>query len=1144
MPEENPSHAKDRSPAIERYFSNLASQFEKAFVEASSARAIGIDPFDGVEIAPAKDVAARVEGLVGPAGVAARIREISIQQGGREKTCLALCKEIMDGAFDDAAAPRSTQQRIEQAIRSALALFTEGVVSAPIEGITRAELRKNFDGSSYLAVYFSGPIRGAGGTGQAFTVVLGDICRKMAGISDYRPTDTEVERYVEEIALYARRTRAGQYVPTEDEIRHIARSCPVCIAGEPTEDYEISKTKNIPSIETNRVRSGVCLVIGEGLCLKAAKVLKIAKKAGLNWEWIERMIKVAKTDANRKVEIAPSEKYMDELVAGRPIFSYPMRQGGFRLRYGRTRLTGIASKAIHPATMEILRQFPAIGTQIKLERPGKGCIVTPCEHIEGPTVRLKNGDVLRVESAQQAADLAGEVGQVLFLGDILVNYGDFLKANHPLVPSPWCEEWYGKMLESKGGPPRTIAELALIGIKESLDYAKKGIAPIAPRHTYNYSDLSAEDILSLATWLAAGRVAYEWFDFSGFSIANDPDKKVLLERLGVPHLLHEGKMVIEGEWALALLESLGLLSERRLTGEKIRDAAQKKFTDALELVNHLASFGIRRKATVYVGASMGRPEKAKERKMQPPVHALFPIGEYGGKTRDIVKAKKVLMEKTVSTAELEMSCKACPKCKRRGFQRLCQFCGERTVQVFSCEKCGKETGGGNCACGGSARQYSKQVTDIAAALQSASDRVNYHPDELKGVIGLVSESKVPEPLEKGILRQKHSAYVFRDGTCRFDATEVPITHFYPREIGVGVEQLAKLGYGKDAHGNPLESDGQLVEIFPQDVIINEYGGDYLCKVASFVDDELAFIYGRKKFYGASSRSDLVGRQAIAIAPHTSAGIVVRIIGYTPVRGLLCHPYVHCACRRNCDGDELCLILMMDGLLNFSKKFLPQTRGGQMDAPLVLTTVLDPREVDDEVHAMDACWEYPLSFYEETRDFPNPSEAKVDTVSARLGTPAQFEGIGFTHECTIQGPVESRYVQLEDMAKKVEDELALMQTLRSVDSRDAAERIILSHFVPDLYGNLRKFTRQSFRCVACNAKYRRVPLVGKCRRCGGKLLLTISKGGIEKYLDLSLSMVDRYGLPAYLRQRLELLRKEIASIFEDEKERQYSLASFV
>jgi DNA polymerase II large subunit len=1132
------------SPFIQGYFDLLSLQISREYEIASKARKTGLDPEEEVEITPAPDVAARVEGLVGPAGIAVRIRRIIAEQAGdREKACFELCREIVEGKFDDGK-PLSTQQRIEQAVRSGLALFTEGVVSAPIEGVTRVEIRKNFDGSSYVAVYFSGPIRGAGGTGQAFTLILSDVCRKLAGIGDYRATESEVERYVEELGLYARKTRAGQYVPSEEEIQSIVRNCPVCIAGDPTEDYEVSKTKNVPTVETNRVRSGVCLVISEGLCLKAAKVLKISKKAGLSWDFIQNLIKVAKADPGHKVEIKPIEKFMDELVAGRPIFSYPMRPGGLRLRYGRTRLTGIASKAIHPATMEILRGFPAIGTQVKIERPGKGCIVTPCQELDGPVVLLKNGDVVRVESEQEALDLAPQVGEILFLGDLLVNYGDFLKANHPLVPSPWCEEWYGLLLESKGIAKKSFSGLSGISLDESLSLARNSGVPLAPRHTFFYHDLSADEIIALCEWLATGKARFDWFEFRDFRAANDPEKKKLLERLGVPHLLREGEIIIESEWARALLETLGLLRDKALDASKAAQA-KGKFTDAMALVNALAGFEVKRKATVYVGASMGRPEKAKERKMEPPVHVLFPIGENGGKMRDIVKAKKNLSDRTIATAELEIANNTCPQCKKKTFHNYCPQCKIHLKPAYACEKCAKPLAPkAVCECGGRGTYVAKHIVDVSRALEQAAGRVGYSPKEIKGVIGLISETKPAEPLEKGILREKHGTYVFRDGTCRFDATEVPITHFYPYEIGATVEQLKHMGYAHDAFGNPLESEEQLVELLPQDIIINEYGGDYFSKVAGFIDDELSYLYGQHRHFSMGKPSDLIGKLGIAIAPHTSAGIVVRIIGFTKVKGLLCHPYVHCACRRNTDGDELCIILLLDGLLNFSKRFLPVTRGGQMDAPLVLTTLLDPREVDDEVHAMDACWSYPLEFYEAAESIPNPSDVKIETIKSRLGRPEQYESIGFTHNCRIEGPVESRYVQIGDMTEKLSEELELMQTIRSVDFLNATERVILSHFIPDIYGNLRKFTKQKFRCANCNAKYRRVPLAGKCRRCGGKILLTINKGGIEKYLDPSLALIEKYGLPDYLKQRLELVKKEIESIFEDESSKQYSLASFV
>lgn len=221
----------------------------------------------------------------------------------------------------------------------------------------------------------------------------------------------------------------------------------------------------------------------------------------------------------------------------------------------------------------------------------------------------------------------------------------------------------------------------------------------------------------------------------------------------------------------------------------------------------------------------------------------------------------------------------------------------------------------------------------------------------------------------------------------------------------------------------------------------------------------------------------------------------------------------------------------------------------MDAPLVMTTLVDPSEVDDEVHAMEIVGAYPLELFEASQKFASPSEVAISQVKNVLGTPAQYEGIGFTHHASRidDGPLQSAYTALEkNMGSKIEAEFSLEDKLRCVDARDVAERVLLSHFLPDTYGNLRSFSRQMFRCGDCNAKYRRVPLIGKCtnNKCGGKLLLTIYKGGIEKYLTISRNLVDRYKLPPYMKQRLELIQKDIDSVFTDEKAKQAGLADFM
>lgn len=1135
------------SAQIEKYFTAITTEFNKAYSAAEAARKKGLDPTDFVEIAPAADVAARVEGLVGPQGVAARIREYIAQGTDRETTVYAIAKEIIEEKFPINAGINQEKREalLEQAVRTGLALFTEGVVSAPIEGVSKVRIRKNADGSECLAVYFAGPIRGAGGTGQAFTLILADYCRRLAGVGEYRATNEEVERYVEESNLYAMRTRAGQYVPKDDELRHIALSCPICIDGEPTEDYEVSVHKNTFGVDTNKVRGGLCLVISEGLCLKAPKIVKITKKAGLNWTWIEKLIKVSKQEKS-KIEIKPVTKYIDEIVAGRPIFGYPMRPGAFSLRYGRTRFTGIASKAIHPATMAVLKEFPAIGTQVKTERPGKGCIVTPCETIEGPIVRLKSGEVKKISTAAEATAAIDQIDSILFLGDLLVNYGDFAKANHPLVPSVWCNEWY--LLElAAAGVKKSAEEIAKMSWEESLKIAKEKNLPIAPKYTLHWHDLTSAQLKELAEWLAAdAKPVFEWFEFSGLKIKTTRCK-YLLEALGLPHKVEPGEadktIIVTKEDALSLIGPLSMLKGKEFSLEKFASCwtAEK---EVMQTVNEILGVPIKKRVGVYIGSSMGRPEKAKERKMQPPVHALYPVGFQGGKTRDIVKAVKNLKIKNERVINADIAIRYCPGCRGKTTERLCPTCGKKTERTRQCIKCGRFQENEKCKCDSPTRGHEEQPIDLVNAFEKARKTVEYDPHSIKAVQGLISADKVPEPMEKGILRAKHDVFVFRDGTCRFDATEVPITHFVPREIDVGLARLRELGYEKDIEGKPLENEDQVVELRAQDLIINEHNADYFLRVAAFVDDLMVYYYQLPPYYNSKTKEDLVGQLVIAIAPHISAGIIGRIIGFTKVRGILMHPYLHCATRRNTDGDEDCLILLMDALVNFSKKYLPATRGGKMDAPLVLTSILDPSEVDDEVHAMDVCSAYPLEFYQAAERFASPGEVKLDTVATRLGKESQYEGMGYTHAAALEGPTETRYVQFKNMKQKVSEELDLMMQIRAVDAAGAAERIILSHFFPDLYGNLHSFSKQSFRCIDCEAKYRRVPLRGKCSKCGGKIILTISKGGIEKYLKLSQEMADKYNLPLYLKQRLMLLEKEIASIFEDDKSKQFSLADYL
>ena len=70
----------------------------------------------------------------------------------------------------------------------------------------------------------------------------------------------------------------------------------------------------------------------------------------------------------------------------------------------------------------------------------------------------------------------------------------------------------------------------------------------------------------------------------------------------------------------------------------------------------------------------------------------------------------------------------------------------------------------------------------------------------------------------------------------------------------------------------------------------------------------------------------------------------------------------------------------------------------MDAPLVLSSRIDPEEIDDESHNLDIFERFPVEFYEETFTPHKPAEVLeyIDNVEMHLGTPEQYEGLMFSH----------------------------------------------------------------------------------------------------------------------------------------------------
>ncbi len=96
--------------------------------------------------------------------------------------------------------------------------------------------------------------------------------------------------------------------------------------------------------------------------------------------------------------------------------------------------------------MLVVENFLAAGTQLRLELPGKGGVTVPVDSLEPPVVALKDGSVVRV-SLENFSQIKGKIEKILFLGDILISYGDFLYTSKALSPSGYVEEWWAKDLK-------------------------------------------------------------------------------------------------------------------------------------------------------------------------------------------------------------------------------------------------------------------------------------------------------------------------------------------------------------------------------------------------------------------------------------------------------------------------------------------------------------------------------------------------------------------------------------------------------------------------------------------------------------------------------------------------------------------------
>ncbi|HET7345363.1 MAG TPA: DNA polymerase II large subunit, partial [Nitrososphaeraceae archaeon] len=425
------------------YYTKLSEGVFSIFELAASAKATLADSSGMVEPKIAFDLADRVSKMH-DIDVTDNLRAL-IQNTPKELAALKLAEDIASGKYS--GPDTDLQTKLDLAVRVALAIVTEGVTIAPLQGISEVKIKKNADGSEYLSVSFAGPIRSAGGTEAAATMLIADHVRKIAGLEKYKANsfDDETGRFVEELRVYEREVGSFQFHVPDQDVVSVISNLPVEIDGVDTDLVEIVSHRNMVRIGTNRVRGGALRVLNDGLIGRSRKLLKLIELYKLDgWDWLKDLKGAIQTgDADAAAH------RMREVITGRSVLSMPKKLGGFRLRYGRSCNTGFASIGIHPVIAEILDHAIAVGTQIKLDIPGKASTVAFVDSIDTPIVRLTNGNVVKIKDTAHGISLKPQIAKILHLGDILISYGDFLENNAELVPTGYVEEFWAQELKDK-----------------------------------------------------------------------------------------------------------------------------------------------------------------------------------------------------------------------------------------------------------------------------------------------------------------------------------------------------------------------------------------------------------------------------------------------------------------------------------------------------------------------------------------------------------------------------------------------------------------------------------------------------------------------------------------------------------------------
>ena len=154
-----------------------------------------------------------------------------------------------------------------------------------------------------------------------------------------------------------------------------------------------------------------------------------------------------------------------------------------------------------------------------------------------------------------------------------------------------------------------------------------------PKYSFYWESISIDELLLLQKELVkrfnTADTGQAIQHFKSPELDYQSKLKDILERLGVVHSLkNDGQLIVLND--MNQVNSLYMLLYQDKNNIDVKQLRTKISTH--DYVFEISGITVKQKFASSIAVPVGRPEKAAERKMKPPVHVLFPVGNKGGAT--------------------------------------------------------------------------------------------------------------------------------------------------------------------------------------------------------------------------------------------------------------------------------------------------------------------------------------------------------------------------------------------------------------------------------------------------------------------------------------------------------------------------------